>query len=396
MEMKGRKLLKMFLCVVTLLVMVVAVQAETRGVTKNQIVVGTHTGLSGPVAAWGIDASNGVRLRFDEVNEAGGIYGRKIKYIVEDSQYRVPIAVQKANKLINRDKAFFLIANLGTPMNNAVFPLLEKKDVPNLFPFTAARSMYEPHNKLKFANLAPYYDNIRSGLKYFVEEKGKERVCMMYVDTDFGIEIAEGVKDQLKAMNMELVAETTHKAAETNFVGAINKLREANCDVVMLGTIVKDTIIAVSTARKMGWNVDMVGQTAACNYVIPLKGKKGVEGLYAVTSIPIMYEDQATEKVKVFFENYKKRFGKMPSEVAQQGYFSADLAVIALEKAGKNLTLDSFLKGLESIEGYQHPFGGPVISFGPEKHLGSNESILLQIKNGKWVSPTGKKQVLGY
>ena len=394
--MKGRKLLKMFLCVAMLLVMVVAVQAETRGVTKNQIVVGTHTGLSGPVASWGIDASNGVRMRFDEANEAGGIYGRKIKYIVEDSQYRVPIAVQKANKLVNRDKVFFLIASLGTPMNNAVFPLLEKKGVPNLFPFTAARSMHEPHNKLKFANLAPYYDNIRSGLKYFVEEKGKERVCLMYVDTDFGIEIAEGVKDQLKAMNMELIAETTHKAAETNFVGAITKLRDAKCDVVMLGTIIKDTIISVSTARKMGWNVDMVGQTAGCNYVIPLKGKKGVEGLYAITSIPIMYEEQATGKAKTFFENYKKRFGKMPSEVAQQGYFSADLAVIALEKAGKDLTLDRFLKALESITGYQHPFGGPIINFGPEKHLGSNESILLQVKDGKWVSPTGQKQVLSY
>lgn len=394
--MRSRKLLKMFLCVVILLVMVVAVQAETRGVTKNQIVVGTHTALSGPVASWGIDATNGVRMRFDEANEAGGIYGRKIKYIVEDSQYRVPIAVQKANKLVNRDKVFFLIASIGTPMNNAIFPMLEKKGVPNLFPFTAARSMYEPFSKLKFANLAPYYDNIRSGLKYFVEEKGKKRVCMMYVDTDFGLETAEAVKDQLKAMNMELVAETTHKAAETNFVGAINKLRDAKCDVVMLGTISRDTILAVSTARKMGWNVDMVGQTAACNYVIPLKGKKGVEGLYAVTSIPIMYEEQATGKAKAFFENYKKRFGKMPSEVAQQGYFSADLAVIALEKAGKKLTLDSFLKGLESIEGYQHPFGGPIISFGPEKHLGSDESILLQVKDGKWVSPTGKKKVLGY
>ena len=105
--MKGRKLLKMFLCVVILLGMVVAVQAGTRGVSKNQIVVGTHTALSGPVAGWGIDATNGVRMRFDEANEAGGIYGRKIKYIVEDSQYRVPIAVQKANKLVNRDKAFF-------------------------------------------------------------------------------------------------------------------------------------------------------------------------------------------------------------------------------------------------------------------------------------------------
>ena len=54
--------------------------------------------------------------------------------------------------------------------------------------------MYEPHNKLKFANLAPYYGNVRAGLKYFVEEKGKKRVCMMYQDTDFGLETAEGVK----------------------------------------------------------------------------------------------------------------------------------------------------------------------------------------------------------
>ena len=95
---------------------------------KNQIVVGTHTALSGPVAGWGIDATNGVRMRFDEANEAGGIYGRKIKYIVEDSQYRVPIAVQKANKLVNRDKVFFLIASIGTPMNNAIFPMLKKKN----------------------------------------------------------------------------------------------------------------------------------------------------------------------------------------------------------------------------------------------------------------------------
>jgi branched-chain amino acid transport system substrate-binding protein len=256
--------------------------------------------------------------------------------------------------------------------------------------------MYEPHHRLKFANLASYYANIRAGLKYFVEEKGKQRVCMMYQDTDFGLETADGVTDQLAELNMELVAQTTHKASETNFVGAITKLRKADCDVVMLGTIIQDTIIAVSTARKMGWNVDMVGQTAACNYVIPLKGGEAVNGLYGVTSIPIMYADQATGKAKKFFEDYKKRFDKMPSEVAQHGYFCADLAVMALQNAGKELTVERFLKALESIEGYQHPFGGPVISFGPQKHLGSNESIFLQVKNGKWVYPTGQKQILEY
>lgn len=394
--MKSRKLLHLFLCFALIAGLGVAVQAGAQGVTKDEIVVGTHTALSGPVAGWGIDATNGIRMRFDEVNEAGGIYGRKIKYIAEDSQYQMPIAVQKANKLVNRDKVFFLIGSIGTPMNNAIFPMLEKKNVPNLFPYTAARSMYEPFHKLKIQNLAPYYGNTRAGLKYFIEEKGKERVCMMYQDTDFGYETKDAVQDLLKEKNMTLVAETTHKASETNFVGAITKLKKADCDVVMLGTIITDTIIATSTARKMGWNVDIVANTAGCNYVVPLKGLQGVEGLYGVTSIPIMYAEQATGKAKTFFENYQKRFNKMPSEVAQHGYYSAELAVIAMEKAGKDLTVDSFIKGMESIKGYEHPFGGPVINFGPQKHLGSDESIFLQVQGGKWVPPSGKKEVLGY
>ena len=394
--MKGRHCFQLFVCLVLMVGMAVVAHAGTRGVSDNEIVVGTHTALSGPAAGWGIDATNGIRMRFEEVNAAGGIYGRKIKYIAEDSQYQMAIAVQKANKLVNRDKVFFLIGSIGTPMNNAIFPMLEKKNVPNLFPYTAARSMYEPLHKLKIQNLAPYYGNIRAALKYFVEEKGKERVCMMYQDTDFGHEISEGVNDQLTAMNMSLVAETTHKPSETNFVGAITKLRDAGCDVVMLGTIIQDTIIAVSTARKMGWDVDMVGQTAACNYVISLKGGEPLNGYYAVTSIPIMYADQATGKAKTFFDNYQKRFNKMPSEVAQHGYLSADLAILGMQNAGKDLNVDSLIKGMESIKGYQHPFGGPILNFGPDKHLGSDESILLWIQDGKWVSPTGKKQVLKY
>jgi branched-chain amino acid transport system substrate-binding protein len=394
--MKTAKLWHLLFCLMLLPGLTTMAWAGTRGVSDDEIVVGTHTALSGPVAGWGIDATNGVRLRYEEVNAAGGIHGRNIRYIVEDSQYQMPIAIQKANKLVNRDKVFFLIASLGTPMNNAVFPMLEKKNVPNMFPYTAARSMYEPFHKLKFQSFAPYYGNVRAGLKYFVEKKGKKRVCMMYQDTDFGHETSQAVNDQLKEMNMSLVAETTHKASETNFVGAITKLREADCDVVMLGTIIQDTIIAVSTARKMGWNVDMVTQTAGCNYVVPLKGKEGVEGLYGVTSIPIMYADQATGRAKAFFDNYQKKYGKMPSEVAMQGYISADLTVLGMEKAGKNLTVDSFIKGMEGIRKYEQFFGGAEINFGPGQHLGSNESTFLRIQGGKWIYPSGKREVLGY
>ena len=124
--------------------------AETqRGVTDTEILVGTITDLSGVTAVQGVNNANAVRLAFDEVNEKGGINGRKIHYIVEDSQYQVPRAVQAINKLINNDGVFFTIEDGGTPMNNATFPMALEKNVPKLLPLSAARSMFEPFHKLK-------------------------------------------------------------------------------------------------------------------------------------------------------------------------------------------------------------------------------------------------------
>ena len=126
--------------------------AETqRGVTDTEILVGTITDLSGVTAVQGVNNANAVRLAFDDVNEQGGINGRKIRYIVEDSQYQVPRAVQAINKLLNSDGVFFTIEDGGTPMNNATFPMAIEKHTLKLLPLSAARSMFEPFNKLKFS-----------------------------------------------------------------------------------------------------------------------------------------------------------------------------------------------------------------------------------------------------
>ena len=95
--------------------------AQQRGVTATEVTFGMPTDLSGVAATYGVSSSNGVKMRFEEANEAGGIYGRKLKVIVEDQGYQVPKAVQACNKLINRDKVFAFVAPLGTPMNNACF-----------------------------------------------------------------------------------------------------------------------------------------------------------------------------------------------------------------------------------------------------------------------------------
>ena len=115
-----------------------------RGVTDTEIIIGTMTDLSGVTAVQAVNNVNAVRMAFDEANVKGGVHGRRIKYVVEDMQYQVPKAVQAMNKLVNRDNIFFAIVNGGTPMNDAVMPMMFEKNVPNVFPLTAARSMYEP------------------------------------------------------------------------------------------------------------------------------------------------------------------------------------------------------------------------------------------------------------
>src|SRR5438876_215903 len=261
-------------------------QKDTRGVTRTEIVLGMHTDLSGPAATYGVSSSNAVKMRFDEANATGGIHGRKIRLVVEDTQYQVPRAVQAGTKLINRDRIFAMVAPLGTPMNNALFKDQFEAGVPNLFPLSAARSMYEPFHRLKFYGAASYVDQIRAGINYFVTKKGKKALCAMYQDTDFGKEVLDGVQVQ-------------------------------------------------------GW-----------------------------------------------FARYKERYKADPNIGAVYGHVAADLTVLGLEKAGGDLTLDSFVKGLESIRGYRDIFNGPEASFGPDKHQGANSSFLAVVKAGRWVRVT--------
>ncbi len=220
--MTAKSFIRHALATASLSLIAAAAMADTqRGVTDTEILVGTITDLSGVTAVQGVNNANAVRLAFDDVNEQGGINGRKIRYIVEDSQYQVPRAVQAMNKLLNNDGVFITIEDGGTPMNNATFPMAIEKNTLKLLPLSAARSMFEPFNKLKFSQYSSYVDQMRAGVKYFVEQRGKKAVCAMYQDTDFGKDVLAGAVMQTEAMGMKVVATTAHKPTDTDFTAAI-------------------------------------------------------------------------------------------------------------------------------------------------------------------------------
>jgi branched-chain amino acid transport system substrate-binding protein len=361
--------------------------AQTRGVTKTEIVLGMHTDLSGVAATYGVSSSNAVKMRFEEINAAGGIHGRKIQLIIEDQAYQVPKAVQACAKLINRDNVFAFVAPLGTPMNNACFKDQLAAGVPNLFPLSAARSMYEPYERLKFYGAASYVDQIRSAVNYFVKEKGKKAVCVMYQDTDFGKEIVIGAEMQTKQLGINIVEMAAHKPTDQDFTASITKLKGAGCDLVLMGTIVRDSIVPYVTARKMGWNdVDFVGSAAVYDLVVG--NAQGMDGFYGMGLTEMPYGDSEVQTVKTFVAAYKAKYNADPNIGAVYGYVAADLTATGLKNAGPDLTLDSFVKGLESIQKYRDIFNGPEVSFGPNIRQGANSSFLAMVKGGRWTRVT--------
>jgi branched-chain amino acid transport system substrate-binding protein len=355
-----------------------------RGVTDTEIVIGTVTDLSGVTAVQGVNNSDAIRMAFDEANAAGGVNGRKIKYIVEDNQYQVPRAVQAMNKLLNNDDIFLALDDGGTPMNDANMPSQFAKNVPNIFPLTAARSMYEPYNKLKFAQFASYYDQMRAAVKYFAANKGRKSFCVSYQDSDFGKDVLAGVVAETAALGLKVTATTAHRPTDTDFNGAMEKLHDAGCDVIMMGTIVRDTNIIIQTVRKMNWNVDLVGQFASYDTAVATLPGGATEGFYCMTPALYVYPDDPRPAVQDFAKRYKARYGRDPNFHGEVGYTAAQVVLVGLKNAGKDLTVDSFIKGMEAIHDYQDIFGSEL-SFGPDQHHGSTRSFLTVVKNARWV-----------
>ena len=355
-----------------------------RGVTDTEITFGTMTDLSGVTAVQGVNNANAMRMIFDAANAKGGIHGRKLNWVVEDMEYIVPKAVQAMNKLLNRDNIFFAIGNGGTPHNDAVMPAMIEKQVINLFPLTCARSMYEPFSRYKYGQFSSYYDQIRAAVKYFVEKEGKKTIGVMYQDTDFGKDNFAGAEAQSKAMGMTLAAVTAHRPTDTDFNAAMSKIQDAKCDVVILGTIVKDTTIILQTARKMGVNAVFCGNFASYSTAVAEAPGEPAEGFYSMAPALYHYPDDPKPAIHDLCTAYKTRFGIDINYLGEAGITCASFAVAALEKAGRNLTLDSFVNALESMHDWHDLFDGPALSMSPTNHHASNQSFLSVVKKTRW------------
>jgi branched-chain amino acid transport system substrate-binding protein len=168
-------------------------------------------------------------------------------------------------------------------------------------------------------------------------------------------------------------------------VAPISKLKSAGCDLVVMGSIIRDSIQSVGTAKKLGWNEVMFVGTAASYDPIVAAAPGGVmDGFYSGTGMPFAYADTGSDAIKAWTAKYKAKTGQDPNSAAQYGYVGGDVVVKALEATGKDLTRAKFLAALEAVKDYKSMFPGPSLSWGSDKHQGSTATFLAKVGNGRW------------
>ncbi len=358
--------------------------AQSQGVSKDEIAIGSIQDLSGPIAGFGKQVRLGMILRVDEVNEQGGVNGRKVRLVVEDSAYDPRRAVLAAQKLVNQDKVFAVVGHIGTAQNMAAMPIQFEKNVINFFPVTAAREMYEPFHRLKYSFAATYYDQIRQAAPKLIKEKGAKKACAVYQDDEFGLEVLRGAETGLKSIGMEVAEKTSYKRGATDFSSQVARMQAAGCDFVVLGTIIRETIGVIGQSRKTGFNPTFLGSSASYTDLIHKLGGPAMNGLYATHTVQHPYLDETSQPIRFWANKYKTKFNEDPTVFSVYGYSAVDSFIRAASQAGQNLTADSFIKAMDTMVIPPDIFGSAEMTFGPKKRLGNNLSRLSQIQDGRW------------
>ncbi|MBL4892623.1 MAG: ABC transporter substrate-binding protein, partial [Rhizobiaceae bacterium] len=188
-----------------------------------------------------------------------------------------------------------------------------------------------------------------------------------------------------RSFRHEICRRNTHKPDDADFAGALGKLKAAGCDLITMALGVRQTITVLGTAKKMGLTgINFMGASASFHTVIAKVPGGITEGFYAASGWQDLEARAGEPEVGAWIKTYTESTGeKFPGTGALLGRSSAELIVRALKAAGKDLTHESFQKGMESLS-FEDKITGSTVKMGPGDHLAADDVFISVIDGGSW------------
>ena len=358
-----------------------AAHAEN-GVTDQSIVIGQSAALSGPAQGLGQELRSGALLYLDQVNASGGIHGRRIVLESLDDGYEPEKALANTKKLVFENKVFALFGYVGTPTSQAVLPVVNEAHILFFGAFTGAQLLREPFNRHVFNVRASYFDETEK-IAEQLTTVGIRKIAVLYQNDAYGKAGLAGMEKALAKRGLKPVATATVERNSVDVEASAKAIQAATPDAILVVSAYKSVAAFVVAMKKLGsvaaiHNLSFVGS-------VPLAKELGKDGpgVQIAQVVPFPWRG-VVPVVRDYQEAVKKAGRDTYSFTELEGYISARVFAEGLRRAGKDLTRDKLITGLESMN--RVDIGGYAVSFSPSNHNGSTFVDLTIIgANGRFM-----------
>jgi branched-chain amino acid transport system substrate-binding protein len=377
------------------------VAAAEPGVSDTELIIGGDHPFSGPASAYG-NIGKGIGAYFDYVNDHGGVYGRKIKWIDLDDGYSPPQAVQDVHQLVEQDHAFAIFDSLGTEVNTAIRPYLNQNGVPQVFVATGATKFGTDYKQFPWTiGWQPNYQ--AEAIIYgqdIVREHPHAKIGILFQNDDYGNDLITGLKRGLGS-HTNLIAKTaSYETSDASMSSQVASLKAAGCDTYVIFATPKFAIQGMIEAAKQGWHPltylnNVANAIPYMRIVSKVAGPSAVNGI--ITTIYLKdpanharYAGDAGMKL------YQEIMGKyLPGADQDDGNYLYGISIAytfvdCLRKAGKNLTRAKLMDAVTHLDEPNNPlaYPGVVIRTSPTFRFPITQMITAKWLGTDW-SPSG-------
>ena len=361
-------------------------RAPAPGVTDTEILIGSVQDLSGPLKELGAILPSGSNMYFQYINDQGGVHGRSIKMLVEDHQYNPQKAVAATKKLVEKDRVFCLYQILGTSPCEAIRSILSETGTPLIAPATNSGTMSDLSRvagDLIFHTDTGYDIQGEILVDYILNQNSDAKIGIVYQDDDYGENVLVGIARAEEEHEITVQKESYQRGA-IDFKGQTMNLLKGGCTDVIIAGIVREPVTVMKTAEAMNYKPNFFGTGPTVDARVgKLAGSAG-EG-FTATYWANMWNSDAPGPI-LYRELCEKYDIPEPfiGLYHYYGFATAQLLVEGLERAGRNPTRKSLVRGLETFKNWD--VGSfPPITFSRNDHAGVDKVQLVQMQNGEQV-----------
>ncbi|MBP2633331.1 MAG: braC 3 [Firmicutes bacterium] len=356
-----------------------ATQADSK-----EILVGGNFEMTGGIANFGTQTTNGLKLAFKQINDAGGINGKKIKFIIADNKSEPSESANATTKLITNDKVKVVVGAVSSSNVLAAIPIAESNKIPLITPTgTNPKITVGEDGKVnKYVFRSCFIDPFQgSVMANFATKTLNAKTAVVYSDSssDYSKGLAEIFTKEFEKKGGKVLGQEAFLQKDQDFKATLTKIKALNPDVVFLPAYYEEVGKIQKQAHELGITAKFLGTDGWDDpKMVDVAGKDAVEGNFFSNH----YSAQDTDPhVKSFVDAYKAEYNQEPSALAALGYDAGLMIADAIKRAGSD-DPEKIRTALEQTKNFQVSTG--IISL-DDSHNPIKSAVVIEMKDGKQV-----------